>query len=443
MSSRLWLCIRLPQLACEAIAGPEASAEQDSAGGLRGLRVQREALERLAAWAYQWSGLISYAPCEPLLWLELGASIALFGGLEALRARIEAGLIELGYSHVCALAPSPSAAALLTHADEPRCVLTKAQLRQRLDALSLGLLDLSASTRAALRASGLRRIGQVLELPAAAIARRFGPETQLYLRRLCAQASDPRPAWRAPESYCARCEFGAEVHTTTALLFPLQRLLLEFQGYLRARDCSVQRFTLEFEHYRQPLSRVTIGLSAPGRDAAQLLTLARERLHSLALSAPVSALRLQALEFTSPQIVQGDLFGSDAQPLQQLQRLLDRLRARLGKASIHSLRLEADYRPERGSRCIAPDLSAMTSSPRIRLPEGSAPMRPCWLLPEPKRIEAPGEPLLRGPERIESGWWDGGDVRRDYYSACGSEGAQIWVFHDRRDGGWYLQGLWA
>ena len=71
-----------------------------------------------------------------------------------------------------------------------------------------------------------------------------------------------------------------------------------------------------------------------------------------------------------------------------------------------------------------------------------APPRPCWLLREPLRVEAPRE-LLRGPERIESGWWDGADVSRDYYLARIDDGGQGWVFHDRRDGSWYLQGLWA
>ena len=86
-------------------------------------------------------------------------------------------------------------------------------------------------------------------------------------------------------------------------------------------------------------------MSAAGRDAAQFLTLVRERLHSLALPAPVSALRLEALEFTSPTIVQTDLFGNDAQPLQQLQRLLDRLRARLGEDSIQALRARGRLPP--------------------------------------------------------------------------------------------------
>ena len=414
----LWLCIRLPQLTAEALAG------------------QRLALERLSAWAYQWSSLVSPAASEPLLWLELGASCALFDGHAALLARIEAELVRLEYSHVCALAPSPTAAALLTRAPGRYGPLDRAQLRRQLAPLSLRLLELPAATLSGLEASGLRRIGEVLDLPAAAIARRFGPETLQYLRRLSAEASDPRPAWVLPPIYRSRCEFPVEVRTSTALLFPLQRLLLEFQGYLRGRDCGVLRFTLDFEHYRHPTSRVSIGLSGAGRDAAQFLTLARERMHSLVLPAPVSALQLEALEFTAPAIVQTDLFGQDAQPLQQLQRLLDRLRARLGEDSVQALELAADYRPERAWRRVTPEQARGTAA------DPQSPPRPCWLLPEPVRIEAP-EALLPESERIESGWWDGADASRDYYLARTAAGSQLWIFHDRRADRWYLHGLWA
>ena len=293
MSAALWLCIRLPQLAQQALAAiPEHSANIEDAAARR-TAIERAAMERLAAWAYQWSSLLSYRLAdEPLLWLEFGASRALFGGHAALLAKIEAGLTQLGYSHACALAPSPAGAALLTLVEQERCVSTRSQLRARLQMLPLSLLALPQEVLAALHSAGLRRIGQVLALPAAAIARRFGPDSNLYLRRLCGAVSDPRPAWRIPAIYRARCEFGSEVRDTTALLFPLRRLLLEFQGYLRGRDCAVLRFTLAFEHYRQPASDVTIGMSAPSRDAAQFLLLARERLQSLVLPAAVSALRL-------------------------------------------------------------------------------------------------------------------------------------------------------
>jgi protein ImuB len=314
-------------------------------------------------------------------------------------------------------------------------VSTRSQLRSRLEMLPLSLLALPQDALAALHSAGLRRIGQVLALPAAAIARRFGPETNLYLRRLCGTASDPRPAWRMPATYGARFEFGSEVHDTTALLFPLRRLLLEFQGYLRGRDCAVLCFTLEFEHYRHPASIVTIGMSAPARDAAQFLLLARERLQALVLPAPVSALRLQALEFTAASVMQADFFGRDAQQLQQLQLLLDRLQARLGDEQVRGLQPAADHRPEYAWRFVTPQQSMAS-------PDKQAAARPCTLLPNPRRIEAPPL-LLSGPERIESGWWDGGDATRDYYVARAEDGARLWVFQDLAEGGWYLQGLWT
>ena len=261
------------------------------------------------------------------------------------------------------------------------------------------------------------------------------PRTSLYLQRLCGTASDPRPAWRLPATYRARFEFAGEVHDTTALLFPLRRLLLEFQGYLRGRDCAVLRFTLQFEHYRQPASGVTIGMSAPARDAAQFLLLARERLQALVLPAPVSALRLEALEFTAASVLQADFFGGDAQQLQQLQLLLDRLRARLGDEQVRGLR----HRPITGRS--VPGVSCAPEQ-ATAAPDMPAAARPCTLLPNPRRIEPPAL-LLSGPERIESGWWDGGDATRDYYVARAGDGARLWVFQDLAEGAWYLQGLWT
>jgi protein ImuB len=420
----LWLCIRLPQLTREALA---ANAEA--------------AMERLAAWAYQWSSQVSYRLSEPpLLWLELGASHRLFGGYAALLARLEADLTQLRLSHVCALAPSPSGAALLTQVERQRCVYTRAQLRQRLEPLPLRLLELPPESIDALQSTGLRSIGQLLGLPAAAIARRFGPESSLYLRRLLGQQSDPRPTWQLPPTYRARCEFGCELRDTTAMLFPLQRLLLEFQGYLRGRDCAVLRFTLKLEHYRHPASELIIGLSAPGREAAQFLQLVRERLHNLVLPAPISGLGLEAFEFTLPSVVQADFFGSSAQQLQQLQLLLDRLRARLGTEQVQGLKLEADHRPERAWD-FAPPVDAPRTAGRTSLPD-DPPARPCFLATDLQRV-APPTRLLSGPERIESGWWDRADAARDYYIAQADNGARLWVFRDLRTGGWYLQGLWT
>ncbi len=52
--------------------------------------------------------------------------------------------------------------------------------------------------------------------------------------------------------------------------------------------------------------------------------------------------------------------------------------------------------------------------------------------------------LARGPERIESGWWDGNDIARDYFEALHPSGACYWIYRElreRRD--WYLHGVFA
>jgi protein ImuB len=85
------------------------------------------------------------------------------------------------------------------------------------------------------------------------------------------------------------------------------------------------------------------------------------------------------------------------------------------------------------------------------VPPLAAGPRPVWLLAEPQplgaRLAAQPWVLQDGPERIESGWWDGGDVRRDYFVAETPAGERVWLYRDGRngfgDGEWFLHGLFA
>jgi protein ImuB len=52
--------------------------------------------------------------------------------------------------------------------------------------------------------------------------------------------------------------------------------------------------------------------------------------------------------------------------------------------------------------------------------------------------------LIAGPERIESGWWDEADVKRDYFIAQTADLATLWVYRDRRQPGrWFLHGIFG
>jgi protein ImuB len=101
-------------------------------------------------------------------------------------------------------------------------------------------------------------------------------------------------------------------------------------------------------------------------------------------------------------------------------QLRERLRARLGNASVYGLSVVADHRPERAWRKVQ---SAVAKTER-----GNEAPRPTWLLPRPIPLRDPRPRLLAGPERIESGWWDGGDAQRDYYLIETSAGQRAWAF---------------
>jgi protein ImuB len=48
------------------------------------------------------------------------------------------------------------------------------------------------------------------------------------------------------------------------------------------------------------------------------------------------------------------------------------------------------------------------------------------------------------PERIETGWWDGAEVRRDYFIARDVNGVRLWIFREHAPPrGWYLHGIFA
>jgi protein ImuB len=78
--------------------------------------------------------------------------------------------------------------------------------------------------------------------------------------------------------------------------------------------------------------------------------------------------------------------------------------------------------------------------------------RPLWLLQAPQPLGRDGNrPWLDGPlalgagcERIDTGWWDGQPVARDYYVAVTSEGERLWIYRDLRGaGGWFVHGIFG
>jgi protein ImuB len=48
-----------------------------------------------------------------------------------------------------------------------------------------------------------------------------------------------------------------------------------------------------------------------------------------------------------------------------------------------------------------------------------------------------------GPERIETGWWRGDDIRRDYYLVETTTSERFWLFRTLPEERWFLHGVFG
>lgn len=426
------------------------------------------ALHALACWAGAFTPQVCVLPQG--LALEIGGCLRLFGGFATLRRRIVAGLREQGFSVRDAAAPTLLGADWLARADDEvgdeirdgdnaeggPCV-DAAGLAAALDRLPLARLSeaLSPACVARLAGFGVHALGAARRLPGGALARRIGPEALALMGRAYGEVADPRPAFCFPQRFDMALELPATVEAAPALVFAGQRLVQALAGWLTARQAGVRECRLHLGHGtgrqgREP-TLLALGFSEPLRDGERMLGVLRERLSRLELPAPVSSLRLAADDPVPLAGRSQTLFARDGASPEGMAALVERLRARLGDAQVTGRVWAADHRPEAATRVTAQ--GGVEGGGESR----AVPPRPLWLLAQPQALaERQGRPqhrgpltLLAGPERIESGWWDGGedgpgDLRRDYYVALGPDRRWLWIYRDwRPPGGWFLHGYFS
>jgi protein ImuB len=309
-----------------------------------------------------------------------------------------------------------------------------------------------------LHAMGVTRIGELLRLPRAGIARRFGPRALLDLDIALARQAAPRRAFVPRERFRERCDFETEVETAAYLVKALEPLAGRCARFLRERQAGVQALELRFKHRTAPLTRIRFGLASITGDRRRLTDVLVQKLSQVELAAPILRMELlsgplQPLSAASLEVFAGlGVGGRDTAP-----QLIERLRARLGEQAVYGICLVPEHRPEAAwQRVQALRLDSVlragaplrTAGP-LGIEEGGR--RPVWLLDEPSKLRASevrqwqeGQAVLEeGPERIESGWWDGKGIARDYYIVRRTGGARLWVFQERQSKRWYLHGVFA
>ena len=424
---------------------------------------ERERLARLAAWCQRFTPLVSLEPENELL-LEVKGSLGLFGGAHSLLQQLGAGLREQGISAQLALTPTPRSALWLARAYPSAAsgrgsetVIEKPEtLVGQLAPVALRCLCWPEELLTRLTSMGVRTVGDLMRLPRGGTVRRLGQSWLDELDRALGRRADVRRGFRRPQRFDERRALEHELESSAGLIAACEPLLVDLQGFLRERQAAIAVLTLELKHRARSPTRLRIGLAAPSGDVGHLRALLEERLGALSLPAPVMAMRLHSGALLELVPVDGNLrIGEKAGArdlADALPRLLERLRARLGHEAVFGVDVVEDHRPEYAWRVI--DMPSPQPSPAGGTGSAaSSPFhRPLWLFPQPQwlseknpitRGRSPLE-LLSGPERIETGWWDGREVTRDYFVARDEQGVRLWIYRDRHaPHGWYLHGLFG
>lgn len=391
-------------------------------------------LEQLTLWALQYSSLVSPEPPDTVL-LEVEASLTLFGGLDALLEHIHDSIQHQQLSLSTAVAPTPTAAMLFARAGVHRRMLNRQSLSETLATVPVNWLPLNDFTLKGLRQSGLQSVAELMALPAASLTRRFGSACTDFLYKLDGRLPDPRTAYQAAENFSQALDLPLEAPDTRALAFPLNRLMNALGGYLKSRDLGVRHLQLQLDHHRGPATSLDLKFLDATANTRHLFQIATERLGNLVLEAPVVRLGLESIELAGLQREGHDLFMKSQAAGSSIEQLLDRLSARLGKEALYTAITGDDHRPEKAW------FATLLDKQNAGTPW---PARPLWLLREPVALTQ--EVTLHTlPERIENGWWDDTDVRRDYFIASTREGAYYWVYRQRRttDNRLWLHGLFS
>ena len=432
--------------------------EEPAAGAARELwlafsEVDARQQGRLLSIAQDFSSQVSIEPPDGVLF-EAGRSRQFFGGLRSLLAKLQLRCQQVALAPRWGLAPTPLAALALARAISGRVVLQRAHLVGTLGPLSLAALGWPERTLERLAAIGVRDIGSVLRLPRAEFARRYGRSCLESLDRLLGRLPDPRRRLMPAPRFRLLRELDFELRDTALIRRELQPMLQALEVFLRQHQLALDRLRLQLDHRAQPesgrpastvlqatLAQATSQVEPFERWFAERL--ARERLPDTVIRLQLRAGPLRPLTIVSDHLWRpgehGGALGRESPAL------IERLRARLGQEAVYGLCLVDEHRPEHAYRVAEPRLLA----PRVADVAARvtcAPRRPLWLLHEPQPLPWCWQSLhwLSGPERIETGWWDGGDVMRDYYHALDPQGAEVWVFRERQPPHhWFLHGVFG
>lgn len=407
------------------------------------------------------------------LFLDVAGIERLFGGAAGLRQAILDDVARQGWVARIATADTVSAAWAETMLPKPQASGDGPREPGAIPVTALRMPNDAVTTLAAL---GVHRVDQLLQLPRAGLATRIGPAALLRLDQLLGQASESIACHRPAPVYTASWIAENPVEDREQIAEQVAQLLDRIASAMFQKQQGVLRLECRIDHEGASPARLDLGLFRSTSCPAHLFELLTLQLDRQQFAGPVGRIGIHVTTSAPLEFPQKELFaGNRSLAAADAARLIDRLRCRLGNDNVLQATTVADPLPERAVRWQSPKLKAekrrkkkagKTQTSAEQEPQATASavprlwgQRPLVLLPEPALLSATsiapeGPPMMFafrgerhrvrrhiGPERIETGWWRGPSIRRDYYRVETTSGVWFWLYRALDNGRWFLHGL--
>ena len=458
-------------------------------------------LEAIADWSDRYTPLVGRDLPYGLL-LDITGAAHLQGGEDRLRSDLIGRLARQGLNASAAIAPTVGAAWALSRSNgTPHAgILPEAITRAGLDAvlaqLPVSALRLAPETTAALRRVGLKRIGDLIGRPRAALAARFGAPLILRLdqaRGIDTEAISPRQP--VPPATVEQ-GFVEPILATSAVERTCHQLADRLSEILTDRGQGATALELAVYRVDGLVKRIDLRLASPCRQGQTMADLLALRLGHLddpldpGFGYDLIRLSATAVSPKTDEICQLTGLDDQSAPIHLAQAtaaLINRLAARFGETRIHTLASIDTHIPEQASRLV----SALSAAPApARPPDTPQPPRPLRMFDPPEPVEVMAEvpdgppihlrwrrrPLrivqAHGPERIAPEWWRPSSLSqsslaeadltaarlhtatRDYWRIEDATGRRLWLYREGFYGAdtgssaqpqprWYVHGLFA
>ncbi|WP_018984353.1 Y-family DNA polymerase [Salinimonas chungwhensis] len=361
--------------------------------------------------------------------IRLDPLIRYYDGLDNLWQTLVNELRQAGVTFNFGVAWSIEAAKVLAYHQHNQLLRAKSEIKKALSDCPLNATALTVKQQQTLQRVGIDSIARLLDVPATELGRRFDNKLITYLCSLKAEVFEKINFYHPPDTFESFIEPSYEISHTDRLLPYMQRLSDEFLTYARLRNMLTTslHFTL---HFREDAPMpVTVRAATALYKLAQWQSLIALKLEQLALSSPVIniALRVDELEEVDEQM--SDFFDNRVHDFAYKQ-LISRLQTRLGESAIQFPSAGSDFRPEKLHHDRQTDTLNISSHPL-----------PSIGLPQPKALREATQ-IEFGPVRIQTGWWDGAPVRRDYFIGRTDDGRRLHLFRDKSRQ-WFISGWYC